>query len=262
MKKNVKLVFLILQICVSIILFTRTVTCQPWDGDSIQLKPYKVLLVSGIQIRDDYVIHQAYDTSDIAALLKIWGIPFDVLRLDTTWMTINHFLNSSGEAEYGTIIWTARQNQYPWQSQDYKVLKQAVEDYNISLIAVGNRIQEPLIQELLGIQFQNWGAISNPVIITASLHFISRNISNTSIPAGEAFAGGNGPRITVSASDTEVLAVSGTWPQLTTRVSNPATRTSSTWIGGNMDSIFCNSPVFIELFKRSLIWAVGYGIYK
>ena len=246
-------------------------TLNPSDGvaaplqqgsSEIHLKPYRVLLVSGTQMRDNYVIHDAADLGDIAALLKLWGVPFDILRLDTHSMTLSDFVDGVGQARYGTIIWTARQDEYPGQVQDYSILAQAVNDCHISLIAVGSRTQEPVMQGLLGLTYDGWGAISDPVMISGTSHFVTRGLAGASVPANEAFPDGSGPRVTITATDVITLAVAGTFPQLTARKIDVGCHTRAVWIGGQHDYVFYSSPTFIKLLRRALVWSLGYGIYK
>lgn len=236
-------------------------TAQGVDSAPV-LRPYRVLVVAGIQMRDDYVIHNAWDFGDVIALLKLWGIPFDILRLDARAMTLDDLVNGTGQAKYGAIIWTARQDQYPWQSQNYDILDQAVNNYHISLIALANKIQEPEIQAILDLTYNSWGSITNNVVVTTagSSHFISRTWAG-STPASQAFPGGNGPMVTAG-TDVEVLAAAGTWPQLAARTIDDDTRTRAVWIGGDPDNVYYTSPTFIEFMRRSLVWAMGYALYK
>jgi hypothetical protein len=226
------------------------------------LKPYRVLVITGIQMRDAYVIHSAGDFGDGIALLKLWGIPFDILRLDSHTLALTDFVDGLGQARYGAILWTAQQDQYPWQTQDYGVLAQAVNDHHISLIALADKIQEPVIQGLIGLAYDGWGSISDNVVVGEAPHFISRDRIGTVVPASEAFTDGNGPRVTVKAPDVEVLATAGSWPQLAARTVDANTRTRAVWLGGDAGHVFSTSPAFIELIQRSLVWAMGYGLYK
>lgn len=224
------------------------------------LKPFRALLVAGVQMRDATVIHDAYDFGDIAALLKVWGIPFDILRLDLKAMAAEDFLDASGQPRYGVIIWTARQDQYPWQPQDYTVLRRAVRDGGISLIAVGNKIQEPVIQDLLGVSYQDFSPILDPVRISRT-DFVSRGLVNQTVPAAEAFADGFGPRVALR-QGTVALATAGTWPQVAVRTIDTGRRTRGVWLGGHPDFVFHRSPTFIKLMRRSVVWAIGHAVYK
>jgi hypothetical protein len=246
---------------------TPSVAASPQSTTGeIHLKPNRVLVVSGVQMRDDYVIHDAWDFGDVIALLKLWGIPFDTLRLDTQTMTLTHFLDVAGEARYGAIIWTARHGQYPWHPHYDDVLTQVVNAHHVSLIAIGEKVREPTIQNLLGIgcgdaDVDCWEPMTATVTMTETAHFLTRGLSGTVSP-GEAFPGGWGPALTVVATDVVTLATAGPWPQLTARTIDADSRTRAVWIGGDPYSVFHTSPAFIQLLRRSLVWAMDYGIYK
>jgi hypothetical protein len=234
----------------------------PPEAVQVHLKPSRVLVVVGTQMRDNYVIHNAWDFGDIAALLKLWGVPFDILRLDTHSMALSDFVDGSGNAKYGTIIWiNASQNEIAWQPQDYTILTQAVTDYHISLIGLANKIQIPAVQSLLGLSYNNFGTITSAMAISAAPHFITRGLAGTSAPASEAFPNG-GPQVTVAMPDVTSLATAGTWPQLTARTIDADSRTKAVWIGGDPDNVFHTSPTFITLLKRALVWTQGYAVYK
>ena len=49
-----------------------------------QWKPYRVLLIIGNQWKDprSFVVNDGGDFQHLVTLLKSWGIPFDILRLD------------------------------------------------------------------------------------------------------------------------------------------------------------------------------------
>jgi hypothetical protein len=229
---------------------------------AVNLKPYKVLVVAGVQMKDSLVIHDALDFGDVIGLLKIWGVPFDILRLESHTLELDDFIDGSGQAKYGTIIWTAQQDQYPWQPQDYNILTQAVNDYHISLIALANKIQEPIIQGLLGVNFIGWTPIADPVIISSNSHFITRPLAGASIPAAEAFPNGNGAAVSIASPGVETLAQAGDSPQLTVKTIDAPSRTTAIWIGGQPDMIYRTSPSFIHLLQRCLVFANGYVIYK
>lgn len=228
----------------------------------IALKPYRVLLVSGGQMRDPVVIHNAWDFGDIASLLTLWGMPFDTMRLDSHSMRIDDFIDSSGKARYGTIIWTAKsQSEHPWQKQDYEVLRRAVKGYHISLIAVGNKLQDKPVQDLLGLKYVKFARSSEPIVASVRGHFILRGIGKKPITALEAFGQG-APFVTVVQSDVTTLAQSGVWPQLTVRTLDQKSRTRTVWIGGDPDSVFKTSPTFIAILQRSLVWTQGIALLK
>src|SRR5450759_1287093 len=68
--------------------------------------PYRFLLVVGNQWEDDgsFLIERSGEFQVTAALLKTWGLPFDILRLDQQTMDRYHLLQRDGSPRYGTII--------------------------------------------------------------------------------------------------------------------------------------------------------------
>ena len=213
-------------------------------------------------MRDDFVIHDAWDFGDIAALLKLWGIPFDVLRLDTHTLGEADFLDADGRPKYGAIVWTARgQKDHPWRRQDYGIAARAVTKLHIGFIAVGNKIQEPPIQDVLGLRYAGFTEEAVPVAATASGHFITRGMEKETVPAEQAFEEGEAV-VEIAAKDVAILALAGGRPQLTARTLDPASRTRAVWIGGDPDLVFHASPFFIRVLRRALVWVMGYGFYK
>src|ERR1035437_1078286 len=71
--------------------------------------PYRFLLVIGNQWEDDgsFLIERSGEFQVTAALLKTWGLPFDILRRDQQTMDRYHLLQRDGSPRYGTIIWDA-----------------------------------------------------------------------------------------------------------------------------------------------------------
>ena len=56
------------------------------------------------------------------------------------------------------------------------MLAQAVQDYHIALVATSNRIQEPIIQELLGIRFFDQHPHSSDLKIVGGARFVTANL--------------------------------------------------------------------------------------
>ena len=55
-------------------------------------------------------------------LLKSWGIPYDVVRLDQQFLDRHMFLDMQGEPMYGTIIWDVNQSE-KLLHPDYSIFK-------------------------------------------------------------------------------------------------------------------------------------------
>ncbi len=76
-------------------------------------KPFRVLVIIGDQWTDpmSYNIDpfrvKGEDFLDVVTMLKIWGVPFDILRLDEQRLQINRFLDYAAKPAYGCVIWMA-----------------------------------------------------------------------------------------------------------------------------------------------------------
>jgi hypothetical protein len=225
-------------------------------------RPYRVLVVTGTQVLDAHTIVGALDTGDVIGLLQLWGVPFDVLRLADHGLAASDLVDADGRPTYGTILWTARQDQYPWQAQDYQVLVQACVRDHVSLIALGPAIRDPAIDGLLGLSYEGWGPMTDAVVVDAAAHFVTRSLSGETVPTSEAFPVGYGPLVSVTAADTTTLANAGARPELTVRTVDAPSRTRAVWIGGDSNTVYSTSATFITLLRRALVWAEGYALYK
>src|SRR5580658_10318054 len=107
-----------------------------------QIKPYRVLLVISKQWKDprSFLVSGGGEFQTMVTLFKSWGVPFDILRLDQTIMDPSHFVDFHGHARYGAIVWDAPA---PISKGDEALVREAVENLHISLIGIGDRIQQP-----------------------------------------------------------------------------------------------------------------------
>jgi len=254
---------LIIAISVAAIL-VRMIAMAPAD---IVLKPDRVLVVIDVDWRGDpssYVDCTDWAFHDVVTLLKLWSVPFDVLRLDLNTMNVSLFLDDLGKAKYGVILWNCNPGVAKGQ-QDWSALTTAVETYGISLISLANTYGNTVLENILGINYisSEWSPITDPFNITAD-HFITRGYQGTVIPAGnpwqEGTVGGYGARIGFNTVKTTVLAVQGTWPQLAVRDITDTTK--AVWIGGNRDVEFHLSPIMAKILRNAITYCIGYGIYK
>src|SRR5436853_313567 len=53
------------------------------------------------------VDHEKDDFQPVAALLKAWSVPFDILRLDQQHLDASYLFDRSGDIRYGAVIWLA-----------------------------------------------------------------------------------------------------------------------------------------------------------
>lgn len=253
-------------------------------------KPYRVLVIIGDQWADpmSYNIDtrrvKGEEFIDVVTMLKIWGIPFDVLRLDEQRLQINRFLDGETKAKYGCMIWMADPNKLKGASANYQTLKRAVEEFGISMIALFDNIKTKEVASLVGVEFQNVteNQVGNgrEMFAISGKHYITSGAVGTELPneklvAPPTIVGGNGITLIAeggaqknevvsvvhctAGGPTNVLGTLGTIPQLTAR--DVSDDTKVLWIGGGKDW-FRKYPVMRRIFRNSLVYAIGYGIFN
>jgi hypothetical protein len=220
-----------------------------------QTKPYRVLLVISKQWKDprSFLVTGGGEFQTMVTLFKSWGIPFDILRLDQTIMDPNQFTDFQGRPRYGAIIWDAPD---PISSDDEEILAAAVEKLHISLIALGDRVQQPVIQRLLGIHYKgSWMHSSHPMVDGQS--FLLRGLPadlRTDGPKVVAMQ-----RVQVDLVQAHALASAGGMPQITERDLGNDTR--AIWIGGDLEYMLLYQPMRTVL-RRGVTEAIGYSLEK
>ena len=257
---------------------------------NISVKPFRVLVVIDYQWTDpqsysiDFRRVKGEEFIDVVSMLKIWGIPFDVLRLDEQRLQINRFLDGQADPNYGCIIWMADPDKLSGASANFQTLKRAVEEYGISMIALFDNIKTKQVADLVGVSYQNvksmeLGAKGGKFSITGK-HFITADATglnlpdkkladSVSVPAANGItlktSESNEDQTTVSVincqvmDSAKVLATIDNIPQLVVRDINSSTK--AIWIGGGKDW-FRKYPVMREIFRKSLVYAIGYGIFN
>ncbi|HLN54344.1 MAG TPA: hypothetical protein VK207_00045 [Bacteroidales bacterium] len=287
--KNLIIVLLIL--CFSAINCGRTGTNETPAGShvNIETRPFRVLVIIGDQWTDpmSYSIDPTRvkdeDFLDVVTMLKIWGVPFDILRLDEQRLQINRFLDSRAKANYGCMIWMADPNGIDPLSANYETLKKAVNEYGISLIALSDYIRVPAVAELCGIEVKG----IKPELLTedglrftlSGKHFISSDADGLVLPDKSKLAGSTIPEANgitlkdkLENDNSEVVVVDctapgsietighiGDTPQFTIRdIDNGA---KAIWIGGGHDW-FRKYPDMRRLFRKALVYSIGYGLFN
>ena len=78
------------------------------------LKPYRALLVVERWNHPNALLvdSQVDEFQPIAALLKAWLVPFDILRLDQQHIDASYLFGRSGKVRYGVVIWLADLSSY------------------------------------------------------------------------------------------------------------------------------------------------------
>jgi hypothetical protein len=200
------------------------------------------------------------DFLDVVTMLKIWGIPFDVLRLDQQRLQINRFLNGVAEPDYRCVIWMADPDRLQGQSAHYETLRRVVEDYGVPLIALFDYIRAPEVAGLVGVELaEDTAAVAqgNTGLSIDGEHFLTAGMVGTTLNG----AGASKPRV-VSCRPrpgSQVLGELQDQPQLVVRAVNARTRT--VWIGGGHDW-FDKVPAMRRLFRNALVWCMGYGLFN
>lgn len=224
----------------------------------VELKPYRVLIVISNQWKDprSFLVSGGGEFQTIVTMFKSWGIPFDILRLDQTLMDPNHFSDFEGRPLYGAILWDVPDENV--SGADQALVSQAVQKLHISLIALGDRIRQPVIQQLLGVRYKSEHMNSaHPMLRGDS--FVLRGLPVDLREHGQ------GPdviamrRVQVELNDAKVLAEAGGVPQITEREIDNDTR--AIWIGGDIDQMLLYQPLRTAL-RRAVTEAIGYSLDK
>jgi len=240
------------------------------------LKPFKVVVVIGTQWEDpsSYVVaipkptgkYSGYDAAPevqgatdfhhLTILLKSWGIPFDIIRLDQQLMDRYMFLDMYDEPKYGTIIWDVNKSD-KLLHPDYSIITEMVEDYGIGLIALSDRISQPEIQSLLGLKYiGSWESNTKMEII--SEHFLTKGL-NSPFEIDEGFDGHKQRQRVELQNGAKVIVEQGGYPQVTVREFTSGGYT--VWIGGDHNYLFYFGDIR-TLLRRAITWTVGYSLYK
>jgi hypothetical protein len=221
-----------------------------------QVKPYRVLLVINAQWKDprSFLVSGDGEFQTIVTMFKSWGIPFDIVRLDQTIMDPNQFTDFDGHARYGAILWDVPGNSL--SASDQALVTDVVEKLHISLIAFGDRIQQPEIQRLLGIHYKGEYMHSSHQMVEGD-SFLLRGLGPDLRE--------NGPktitmhRVQVELAGAQALANSGGMPEITERQISDDTR--AIWIGGDSDQMLQFQQLRTAL-RRAVTEAIGYSLVK
>ncbi len=257
---------------------------------AIRSKPFRVLVIIDYQWTDplSYNIDsrrvKGNEFIDVVTMLKIWGIPFDILRLDEQRLQINRFLDGEANPNYSCLIWMADPERLKGYSADFKTLKRAVEDYHISMIALFDNIKNKEVAALVGVNYLGTSRIVPGNDLTrfsvTGNHFITSGVQGLSLPdkklekfTGVPAANGITPEsgntmdenvnisiVNCSSGDSStVLARVGDIPQLVVR--DLSDETKVVWIGGGKDW-FRKYPSMRSIFRKALVYSIGYGLFN
>jgi hypothetical protein len=219
------------------------------------LKPYRVLIVISDQWKDprSFLVSGGGEFQTLVTMFKSWGIPFDILRLDQTLMDPSHFADFAGNARYGAILWDVPGDV---SEADQALVSYAVQKLHISLIALGDRVKQPAIQRLLGIQYKG-DYMNSAHQIAEGDSFVLRGLDPDLRQQGPDIIAMK--RVQADATGAKVLAEAGGMAQITEREIDPGTR--AIWIGGDSDQMLLYQEIRTAL-RRAVTEAIGYSLTK
>jgi hypothetical protein len=216
--------------------------------------PYRFLLVAGNQWDDpaSFLIDRSGEFQVTAALLKSWGLPFDIMRLDQQLLDRYHLLDRDGSPRYGTIIWDAA----GIKGRDLGLL-QELNTKGVSVVILGDTIQTPEIASLVGLRYVSEYKALDEASFDRS-HFITRTLAGREpeLLLGVAFAY-TGLKVAVERAQT--IARRGAIPFATVR--DEAGHGRVAWIGIERTTSQLQNQLVRDLLKRTLVWAQGYAVY-
>ena len=219
--------------------------------------PYRFLLVVGDEWKDETstLVDRPADFQVVAALLKSWGLPFDLLRLDQQPFDAYHLLDRDGTPRYGTIVWMAGPDFV--RNRNFAFLARLVRELGTNLVALGDTVETALIAELAGVVHVSDYKLPDGLAFTRE-HFITRGLGGREheFVANMSYAMG-GVRVTAPAGI--VAATRGTAPFLTAR--SDAGRGRLVWLGAERSVAQLEKQIVRDLLKRALVWAQGYALY-
>jgi hypothetical protein len=221
----------------------------------LAVKPYRVLLV--VPHWSDpaslLVDQQKDNFQPVAALLKAWSVPFDILRLDQQHLDGSYLFRRSGTIRYGAVVWLADSPSYAGQDLSSLI---AAERGGTSLIVVNSRFLDPSLENLLGLKFKQFYTGTLPLHVSRE-HFITRELRVGKI-ALPGTAWNFSDRLWVQPEGAAVLIEQGVHPVLTVHQLRPGV--SGIWLGLPNPSLLYSSAFWENIFFRSLVWSVGYVV--
>jgi hypothetical protein len=245
---------------------------QPSD----KLKPFRVLVIIGDQWDDpaSYIVglskptgeYSGYDATPevpgdwdfhhLVVLLKSWGIPFDIVRLDQQILDRYMFLDIYNKPLYGTIIWDVEQSDKILH-QDYSIVSKIIMEYGVGMIALSDRIAQTEIQSVLGIKYIGSWESNAPLNVTDN-HFITKGLSSPFQVDSGTIAHMQRQQVEVM-DGTKTIVEQGSFPQVT--VKEHPSGSHMVWIGNDPNYLFYFQDMR-TLLRRAITWTIGYNLYK
>jgi len=212
------------------------------------LKPYRMLLVvAAWGDPQSQVITDKDAFQPVAALLKAWSVPFDILRLDQQTLSASYLFDRSGAVRYGTIVWLADLPSYA--GKNLAILTEAVK-HGTSIIVAASRFRDAELEQILGVHYKADYRAPDP-ILRGPAHFITRTLPDDLKPDHE-----QSLHFWAECRGAQALVSQGIHPVLT--VHQPGPEAASVWIGVPDVRWLMSSPYWRTIFQRSLLFGLGY----
>ncbi len=230
-----------------------TTVCAEMPAAPWATKPYRALVV--VERWSDpasvVVDHERDEFQPVAALLKAWSVPFDILRLDQQHLDASYLFDRSGKVRYGVVIWLADSPSY--EGQNLASLEEAAHA-GTSLLVVKSRFLDPVLERLLGLKFKETYRASDPLRV-AKPHFITRELAAQKMDQMDVSEDSSN-RLWVEAQGAEVLISQEQHAVLA--VNQPERSASAVWVGVPRSAELRDSAYWRGLFFRALVWTLGY----
>ncbi len=243
---------------------------------SSNLKPFRVLLIIGDQWDDpaSYMVglpqstgeYSGYDAKPevpgdrdfhhLVVLLKSWGIPFDIVRLDQQILDRYMFLDMNNNPRYGTIIWDVNRSE-KILNQDYSIVPGIVKEYGVGLIALSDRIEQAEIQSLLGLKYTG-GWESDASLKIKGKHFITEGLSSPFLIDSGIVAHMQRQQADLLEGTISVVE-QGPYPQVT--IKEYPSGSHLVWIGHDHNHLF-DFQDMRTLLRKAITWTIGYNLFK
>jgi hypothetical protein len=216
--------------------------------------PYRFLLVIGDQWTDEAscLIDGPSEFSALVTLLKTWGLPFDILRLDQQRFDPYYIMDREGRPRYGTILWDA--GPAGLEGKDLRLLPTLVEQAGVNLVVLGDTLAVPAVSQLAGVECSG-SCHSGAGLTWIGRHFITRGV----MAKADDFARSKPAGCKTVVKQATVAARRGADAFLTVRELAGGGRVA--WLGADRPSMQIGLQVVRDLLKRSLVWAQGYALY-
>ena len=215
--------------------------------------PYRFLLVIGNQWKDpsSKLIEPGGELPVLLTLLKNWGLPFDILRLDQQRFDRYYLFDREDRPRYGTIIWDAGPGS--GDPAALALLPALVSDYGMGLVALGDSVAEPAVAAATGLVYRSRYRLSDGLTLSGG-HFITRGLEDRGKEIPE-IDGGYLAGTNVEPRDAAVLGRRGRLPFLTARG-------RAVWLGADRTAPELGRQIVRDLLKRALVHAQGYALYS